>query len=62
MSIDHIDTGQKFWYNYPVMERLRTTKGTKKARKHGFLARRKTANGRTVIARRRAKNRKRIAQ
>ena len=47
----------EFWYT-KVMEKLRTMKKKKRARKHGFLKRSKANSGKKVLKRRRLAKRK----
>jgi ribosomal protein L34 len=52
----------KIWYTYFTnMQRLTKSKKLKRIRKHGFLARMKSNDGRKVIKRRRDQNRRELA-
>ena len=60
MYEEKIDIGPSFWYTHIVMEKLRTVKKSKHARKHGFLTRSKSHGGRKVLQRRRAEKRAKL--
>ena len=56
-----MDTNRFICYNYPDMEKMRLKiKKTKRARKHGFLARMDSHGGRKVLSKRRKQGRKEL--